>query len=401
MTLNIHSPNRAHRRPRFLTVIPDLGFAGAERVTANLLNAMRPELFDYHLVTLTEYENQYQVPDHVNWKVLHSPRVETAAWALARHIRALKPDVICSHIVSMNICTAMSCALSRVRPRLVMVEHHVATQAIVSDTSTKGTGMLHNLLVPAMRWTYPRADKIVGVSSAVLQETLRVTGVDASKGVVIPNPVVFSDFEARSAEPADHRWLDDPSYEVILGVGRLIPFKNFSLLIDAFARIAPHRPRARLVICGDGYLRPALEAQIKERGLEDRAELVGLRPNPYSAMRRAGVVAVTSFTEGLSTVLIEAMACGTPVVATDFASARETLPSCAHPPVALTPDAVADAIVRVLSRPRETEQLKAFAAGFSINPVARRYEQVLLSVLPAGEPAAEPQGVAGASTPPL
>lgn len=385
MTLSFRMASGTQRRPRFLTVIPDLGIGGAERVVANLLCAMQPDLFDYHLVTLTLYEDQYRVPDHVSWKILNSPRVETAGIALAQHIRAVKPDIICSHIVSMNICTAMSCAISRSHARLVLVEHHVATQAIVSDTSTNGTGVLHKILVPAMRWAYARADTIVGVSSAVLEETLRVTGVEASKGVVIPNPVVFADLEDRSAELAGHPWLDDPSYEVVLGVGRLIPFKNFSLLIDAFARIAPQRPRARMIIYGEGHLRPALEAQIKQLGLETRAQLVGLKPNPYSAMRRAAVVAVTSYTEGLSTVLIEAMACGTPVVATDFASARETLPSWAHPPVALTPDAVAEAIIRVLSLPRETEQFKRFAASFSVAPVARRYEQVFLDLLPAAE----------------
>ena len=375
----IHTRNQLNSKPRLLMIIPDLGIGGgAERVVANLLGAMDPGLFDYHLATLTEYPEQHRVPEHVNWVTLNCPRVETSLLTVARHIAEVKPDVICSHIVAMNVCTAASAAAARSQPSLVMVDHHIATDVIVSDTSAKGKGPLHTFLVPAMRWAYGKADRIVGCSRAVLNETVRVAGVDPSKGVVIHNPIVFADLEQRSQEPTDIPWLNDPGLEVVVGVGRLIPFKNFELLIEAFALLSARRPQARLVILGDGYLRPVLQDQIEKHGLAEKAQLAGARQNPYAAMARARVVALTSFTEGLSTVLVEAMACGTPVVATNFASARDVVPDWGIPPVEFSPEAIAAALEAALVSERQSDRLKKFASSFAVGPVARKYEEVFL-----------------------
>jgi glycosyltransferase involved in cell wall biosynthesis len=116
-------------------------------------------------------------------------------------------------------------------------------------------------------------------------------------------------------------------------------------------------------------------------------------------MRRARTVAVTSHSEGLSTVMIEAAALGTSVVATDFASAREALPGWTVP-VPFDPAAVAEAIERQLDQPPERDRLQAWASQFEVASIARRYEQLFLDLLP-GEltdqfpPAAGRQGAVG------
>jgi glycosyltransferase involved in cell wall biosynthesis len=364
-------------RKRILTVIPYFAVAGAERVVANLLAAMQPELFDYHLVTLRSRPGQQEhcLPSHVQRSILDSARVETAIIALARCLRRLRPHLICSHIAGMNVVTALAVALSRIRARLVLVDHHVATDSIVS------AGPFHALLPVAMRWAYRRSDCIVGVSTPVLQNSLHVVRSMANKGRVIPNPVVFPRLLALSEESADHPWFDQPQYEVVLGVGRLVLFKNFELLIEAFGLVAAHRPLARLIIVGSGPLHSFHDAHIHRLGLESLAQLIGFRANPFPLIRRAKTVVVTSHSEGLSTVLIEAMACGTPVVATEFSSVREALPGWGPKPVPFTAQAVANAIEHRLDHPGDPQSLMAWASRFAVRPIAARYEQLFLELL--------------------
>lgn len=385
--------HRPPAKPRFLTVIPDLRVAGAERVVANLLRAMRPELFEYHLVTLppgADAASEFPIPDHVSRSHFEAHRVEASGLELARLLRRLKPDVVCSHIAAMNVVAGIAHIVSRSRARLVFVDHHVASRPLVSS------GAFYPLLAPAMRLTYRLCDCIVGVSSAVLEDSLRIVGASAKSGIVIPNPVVTPNIQAMSDPAAGHPWLDDPEFEVVLGVGRLVAFKNFELLIESFALVAQRRPRARLVIMGEGPLLERHQAHIDRLGLAQRAQLVGHCINPFPGMRRARLVAVTSHSEGLSTVMIEAAALGTPVVATDFASARDALPDWAVP-VPFSPTAIAAAIERQLDQSPDRDRLRGWASQFDVASIARRYEQLFLDLLSGetkGHIRSEPAGQA-------
>ena len=133
---------------------------------------------------------------------------------------------------------------------------------------------------------------------------------------VVPNPVPHDDVAAMAAAPLDHPWFDEPGVPVILSAGRLVGQKDFSTLIRAFAQVVKSRP-ARLVILGEGRERGALAALARELGVAEGVDLPGFVANPFAWMARARVFAVSSIYEGLSMVLVEAMACGTPVVSTD------------------------------------------------------------------------------------
>ena len=157
---------------------------------------------------------------------------------------------------------------------------------------------------------------------------------------------------AASEQPL-HPWLADPTHPVVLGVGRLTLQKNFLLLIDAFA-ILRRSHDARLVILGEGPERPTLEARIREYGLDDAVALPGFLKNPYACMAHAAVLALSSDFEGLPTVLIESLALGTPVVATDCKSGpREILKNGALGELVPMGDAraLAQAIARTLTTP--------------------------------------------------
>ena len=169
----------------------------------------------------------------------------------------------------------------------------------------------------------------------------------------------------------------------MLGVGRLEKQKDFPTLVRAFARVTSVRP-ARLLILGDGKKplpRQELLELIAELGIEDSVRLEGFVTNPLPFMKRAAVFALSSVWEGMPSALIEAMACGCPVVSTDCpGGSREILQEGKLGPlVAVGDDAsLAEAILTQLESPTEPELLERRAADFGLAPAVDRYLEMLL-----------------------
>ncbi|MGB2886052.1 MAG: glycosyltransferase, partial [Dehalococcoidia bacterium] len=150
-------------------------------------------------------------------------------------------------------------------------------------------------------------------------------GLPRKKIEVIYNPVITPELLEKAREPVDHPWFQPGEPPVVLGVGRLTEQKDFPTLLRAFALVRKERA-ARLVILGEGEDRPELKALVDELGIAEDVDMPGFVDNPYGYMAGAAVFALSSRWEGLPTVLIEAMALGKPVVATDCPSgAREIL----------------------------------------------------------------------------
>ena len=163
---------------------------------------------------------------------------------------------------------------------------------------------------------FPEAAHVVAVSRGVAENVSASVGVPAGKITPIYNPTFTPDIARRAAAPPGHPWFGDGGPPVILGAGRLAPQKDFPTLIEAFRRVSAARA-CRLIVLGEGRLRPQLEGQVRALGLEDRISLPGWAENPYAFMSRAALFVLSSRHEGFPGVLIEAMACGAPVVSTD------------------------------------------------------------------------------------
>jgi glycosyltransferase involved in cell wall biosynthesis len=188
---------------------------------------------------------------------------------------------------------------------------------------------------------------------------------------------------AAPLEPADMGRWEPP---VIVAAGRLAEAKNYPLLIDALA-ILRRTVRARLFILGQGDRETAMREQIDRLGLTDAVVLCGFQANPWAFIARADVFALTSRYEGFGNVLVEAMACGVPVIATTSPGTREIVTDGVDGLLVdrHEPDAVAAALARVLTdavlRQRLAAGARISASRFALPAIAAAYDTLLHEVL--------------------
>lgn len=233
------------------------------------------------------------------------------------------------------------------------------------------------------RWWYRRTlrtlfsgcDGIIANAQGVARDLTAFLGVPANRIAVAPNPAVAPDLPDRAAEFLDHPWLSDGAVPVIMGAGRLSRVKDFPTLLRAFALTRAERP-CRLMILGQGRQQPRLKRLAQTLGIENDVELTGFVDNPYAYLARAAVFVVSSLREGGPNVLIEALACGTPVVATDCPyGPREILDGGRYGALVPVgdPPALAEAIAAALRDPPDAALLKSAAERYSVEHSTRSY----------------------------
>jgi len=295
--------------------LPSLRGGGAERVMVNLARGFAERGLQVDLV-LAKAEGPYlsQVPQSVRVVDLKSKRVLYSLPGLVRYLRMERPKALLSAMDHANVVALWAKKLARVPTRVVVSVH--STTSIATKRAKNMRGRMMPLFI---RKFYPWANAVVAVSKGVAEDLLKIAGLPKEKIRVIYNPVITPELFAKAEEPVGHPWFRPGEPPVILGIGRLTEAKDFPTLIRAFALVRKQRP-ARLMILGEGEERPKLEALVRELGLEKDVALPGFVDNPYKYMKRAAVFVLSSRWEGLPTVLIEALALGTPVVSTDCES---------------------------------------------------------------------------------
>ena len=372
------------------TFVKNLLGGGAERVAVNLLQGLPQDVFTQELVMVSAWGPFLeQVPAHVPQTDLGlGHNVALAVPPLVRYLRRRRPDVLLSHLAHANVAAVTAARLAGTGTRVVLVEHN--------DNSLLDAGRTRSLPSRALQGVksavYRQADLVVGVSHGVTDYVGRTFGVPAEKLRTVYNPVVSETLLRRSHEPPPHPWFAPGEPPVLLASGRLREQKDFSTLLRAFAAVRPVY-RSRLIILGEGELRSRLEAEIAELGLGDAVALPGFVPNPYAYMRAAALFALSSRWEGLPTVLVEAMACGTPVVATDCPSGpAEILEDGRLGRLVAVgdPGALARAILDELADPTPLERLEARAERFSFDTAIAAYTDLLAQRAWGAEPGEPP-----------
>ena len=234
-------------------------------------------------------------------------------FGLVRYLRRKKPSVLLSPFEVTSVIAILAKKLTRVPTRIVIrVSVHISRNK--RNATWKKT--LERLVVS---WLYPLADGIITVSQGVAKDLAVYTGIPLARIKVIYNPIISNQLHEAAAEPIHHPFFVDGQEPVILGAGRLAEQKDFSTLIRAFDLLRKKIP-ARLIILGDGEERAHLEELIRSFGLQGLVDLPGFNTNPFSFMKQSSMFVLSSRWEGLPGVLIQALACGCPVVSTDCLS---------------------------------------------------------------------------------
>ena len=355
-----------------LFLIPTLTGGGAERVIVTLLTHLDRSRFKPILavVDLRGAAFRDDIPPDVELVDLQASRVLNALPSIVGLIWRRRPDVVLSTLGHLNL------ALSMVRPlfprglRTVARESSVVSENLVSSRFPRIWSMLY-------RRFYKKHDLVVCQSQHMHDDLTRSFGFPARRSVIIHNPVDMEKIRSNARAPVDH-----PAFltgdTVFVAAGRLEPEKGFDLLVQAMALLP--QIRAQLVILGEGRLEGELRTLAKRHGIEGRIHFAGFQKNPFAWFAKADAFVLSSRYEGFPNVVLEALACGTPVIATPAPGGVHELlggrPECVVA-AAISAPALADAIERWLRGPREKVAAQA-VAPYAVQRIVGRYEEILL-----------------------
>jgi len=295
--------------------VPSLRGGGAERVVVTLANALVQRGFKVDIL-LVKAEGPYlsEVSSAVNVIDFGRSRLFLSLLDLVRYLRSRKPTTLFSFMRHANLVALLAKKISGGNARLVVSER---TDGLASIREKKEYFFYR--LKFFIRYLYLSADAIHAVSCGVAESCAKELNLRLDSIRVVYNPVVTQQFLAMSYAKVDFSWFSKDGRPLILSVGRLTEQKDFATLIQAFALVRL-KINARLLILGDGNLRSDLDLLIADHNLQQSILIQGFVDNPFVLMRLADVFVLSSAWEGLPNVLIQAMACGTPVVSTNCRS---------------------------------------------------------------------------------
>ena len=368
-------------RRKVCFVLPSLNGGGAERAAVQILNGLDAGRWDRSMFLFAR-EGPYLA--ELDPSIALTSAGGHSRWSrwneLRRCIADRRPHVVMAFLSYFSVLSAARAGYPGAK---VIFNLQTPMSEFLTDADYHWRRGGHKAAFSAVtRIGYAAADAIVATSHGVARDLTAAFGVDPARIHVLANPVDLDRVRAASQEPIDPSVLPPGDGPLIVAAGRLAEAKNYPLMIEAMSAVRERIP-ARLCILGQGELETPLRQLITARGLADSIALAGFQSNPWKYIARADAFLLTSRYEGFGTVLIEAMACGVPVVATASAGTRDIVRHGADGTLVEqhTASAVAAAVVALLTSPgRRLEMARAArhsADRFAIDRVVTRYEDTM------------------------
>jgi len=350
------------------------GHSGVDRLAQHLLPAMARRGYRVDLLKVRRHG-----PD-LAAVAAETPRLEVVELgsrhtyacipAIVRYLRRRRPLVMLSDKDRVNRTALLARALSGVPTRLYL------RSGTTLSVSLANRGAFQRRL---QRWSFARlyrhAAGVLVPSQGAAADLAAYAGLDAAQIQVVPTPVVPATLLDTPLPTPEHPWFHDPAAPLILGVGELSRRKDFMTLLRGFAQLRAQRC-CRLMILGEGSEREALLAEAVALGVADDVTLPGFVPRPYAEIAHADLFALSSRWEGMPLVLVEALALGTAVVATDCPSGpRELLADGDQGRLVPVGDAaaLAAALAATLAAPLHADALRETARPYTIEAATTAY----------------------------
>ena len=297
--------------------------------------------------------------------------------ALARAIDRDRPDVLVSGGNHTHLHAALALRRARAGPAIRFVGR--ASNAVVSAGASGKLGRA--AIYGFERFQYRAMDRIVAVSDELAKALAETFGIDPGRIATVPNGVDVRQVQSAASLPFAHPFFAPGAPPVVLGIGRYSHQKNFEGLLHAFALAREQRPM-RLMILGSGgaWRENRLRRLARRLQIDGDFALEGFVPNPFLYLARAGLFVLNSRWEGASNVLLEALACGCPIVAARAPTGIvEVMRDGEVGPLVTVGDdrALAAAMIERLEQPRAAEALRLRAADYDLDRTLAAYVDML------------------------
>jgi len=303
---------QADKKRKILFVMTKLHSGGGERVMVDLMNYLVSYGHTVYLMVMKK-EGMYtaEISPEIITIDLNTNRFVGMFWKLVRFLKKERPDIIFSSYIHLNPLIIAANYLSRAKAKTVIRVGIPLSIVFKKFSSFKDKYILTFLT----RILYRGADTIIAVSKGIADDVVFVTGVDRQIIEVFYSPKNIDSIRNRSEEYVP-KIFNERTGPFILCVGRLVPQKDGQTLIEAF-ELFRQKNIGHLIIVGDGSERKRLEKLVSDKNISEYVSFEGNQNNPYAYMKNADVFVLSSRWEGLPNVLIEALICGVPIVATD------------------------------------------------------------------------------------
>lgn len=363
--------------------IPDFSGGGAEKMLVRLANQFSLRKWTVEMVVLNDRgPNRESVNSSISIVNLNCQRAIFSVPKIARYMMASKPDLILTTLDHISLIALISrCLTSWKGIVLVRVANPIGEKLrSLSFFPRIVMGML-------MKVFFPMADGIVGISEGITQDCKNRYSRNSEYVYTVHNPAgvelcsAQSSFEEREPFRIIDRMLGRELK--LVTVGRLEYQKDHKTLLNAVFELKD-RFKCKLYILGEGSLHCELVERVRRLGIEEDVVFMGYVPDPHRVVSECDLFVLSSRFEGFGNVIVEALANGVPVVATDCDfGPREILNSSSYGE--LTPvgdsNALAGAIERSLTQEYDPQQLLSRAKDFTVEKKALEYENICLRVL--------------------
>lgn len=358
--------------------IPSLAGGGAERVVTTLANALVQRGHQVDLL-LTSKDGPFLscLDSQISLVSLECDHTTQTVPSLIGVLRKRTPDVVVTSLLSATV--AAYAALSWLRfwgngtPALCTIVH-----SLLRQKAKRADGVRTQLLMHIGRPVLREVDFLIAVSKTVKDNLSFYIDRDPETITVIPNPFDIDEIQKKAQTRGSYEWIAQDS-PVVVAVGRLCPVKNYPLLLHALSHLDDTRD-VRTYILGAGAQRGVLEDLSGDLGIDTKVSFLGFVDDPYAIMNRADLLVLPSTAEAFGNVVIEALACGTPVIAMESSGGPEELleeldagyPQLAPP----DPLSLADVIDATLNSTPDVSRLLGRARDFDVSTITDRYISV-------------------------